>query len=153
MNSGSRVSICCLKNVSNWLSYNFFCFRHLVLSSPYGKRKAIWKITMRIFCNAHWCIKKRKNNWQTLNKNISISFNQNYTWAKNKTNKTYLKPGEHLCRTYGNTGQLFRPYQISSAVYTVISTTRERTNDHRLQSRNSITEPSVHIVPKWRQFN
>ena len=32
------------------------------------------------------------------------------------------KSGENLCTTYGNTEQLFRPYEVSSAVYTVIST-------------------------------
>ena len=31
------------------------------------------------------------------------------------------KDGEHLRTTYGNTGQLFRPYKVSSAVYAVIS--------------------------------
>ena len=30
------------------------------------------------------------------------------------------KFGKHLRMTYGNTGQPFRPYQVSSAVYTVI---------------------------------
>ena len=37
------------------------------------------------------------------------------------------KSGEHLRTTYGNTGQLFRPYQVSSAVYTAISTTADKT--------------------------
>ena len=32
------------------------------------------------------------------------------------------KSGEHLRTTYGNNWPLFRPYQISSVVYTVIST-------------------------------
>ena len=32
--------------------------------------------------------------------------------------------------------------------YTVIFTTGDRTSDHRLQSRNSTTEPTVHIVHK-----
>ena len=32
-----------------------------------------------------------------------------------------------------NTEQLFQPYWVSSAVQTVISTTRDRTNDHRMQ--------------------
>ena len=49
--------------------------------------------------------------------------------------------GEHLRITYRNTGQLFRPNLVSSAVYTMICTSGYRTSDHRLQSRNSTTEP------------
>ena len=55
--------------------------------------------------------------------------------------------------TYGNPGELFRHYYVSSAVCTVITTTGDRTTDHRLQCRNSTTEPSVHIAHKWRQIN
>ena len=62
------------------------------------------------------------------------------------------KSGEHLRTTYGNTGQLFQPYQVLSAVYTAISTTWNQTSDHRLQSWNSITEPTVYIAHKWRQI-
>ena len=49
------------------------------------------------------------------------------------------KSAEHLRTIYGNTGQLFRPYEVSSAVYTVISTTGDRTSDHRLQWWNWAT--------------
>ena len=63
------------------------------------------------------------------------------------------KSGEHLHTTYRNTGQLFRPYLVSSAVYTMISPTGDRTSDHRMQSWNSTTEPSIHITHKWRQIN
>ena len=63
------------------------------------------------------------------------------------------KSGEHLRLTYGNTRQLFRPYYVSSAVYTVISITGNQTSDHKLQSRNSTTGPSVYIAHKWRQIN
>ena len=34
---------------------------------------------------------------------------------------------------------------VSSAVYTVISPTGDQTSNHRMQSRNSTTEPSIHI--------
>ena len=44
------------------------------------------------------------------------------------------KSSEHLRTTYGNTGRLFRSYLVSSAMYTVISTTGDRTSDHRLKS-------------------
>ena len=63
------------------------------------------------------------------------------------------KSGEHLRMTYGNTGQLFCSYEVSSAVYSVISTTGDRTSDRRLKSRNSTTEPSAHITHKRRQIN
>ena len=53
------------------------------------------------------------------------------------------KSGEHLRTIYRNTGQLFWPYKVSSAVYTVIPTTADRTSDHRLQCQNSTTEPPV----------
>ena len=51
-----------------------------------------------------------------------------------------------------DTGQLFRPCYVSSVVYTLISTTEDRTHDHRIQSRNSTTEPSVHIAHKRCQI-
>ena len=63
------------------------------------------------------------------------------------------KSVEHQRTIYGNTGQLFRPYEVSSAMYTVISTTGVRASDPRLQCRNSTTEPSVHIAHTWRQIN
>ena len=44
------------------------------------------------------------------------------------------KSAEHPHTIYGNTGQLFRPYQVSSAVYTVISTTGDRTSDHSTET-------------------
>ena len=44
-----------------------------------------------------------------------------------------------LCATYRTTGQLFWPFIGSSAVYIMISTTGDRTSDHRMQSRNSTT--------------
>ena len=50
--------------------------------------------------------------------------------------------------TNRNTGQLFRPYYVSSAVHTTISTTGDQTSDHRLQSRNSTTDSPVHITHK-----
>ena len=46
------------------------------------------------------------------------------------------KSGKHLRTTYGNSEQLFRPNEVSSAVYTVISPTRDRTSDHRFQNQN-----------------
>ena len=36
--------------------------------------------------------------------------------------------------TYRNTGQLVRHYKVSTAVYTVISTTGDRTSDHRAET-------------------
>ena len=42
------------------------------------------------------------------------------------------KSGEHFRTTYGNTGQLFRPYLVSSAVYTVISTTGHGNSTHNI---------------------
>ena len=51
------------------------------------------------------------------------------------------KSGKHLRTTHENTAQLFRPYQVSSAVYAMISTTGDQTSDHKLQRRNSTTEP------------
>ena len=71
-------------------------------------------------------------------------------WIEIKLNR---KSAEHLRTILGDTGQLFRPYKVSSAVNTVISTTGDRTSDHRLQCRNSTTEPPVHIVHNWRQIN
>ena len=38
-------------------------------------------------------------------------------------------------------------------MYTVNSTTEDRTRDHRLQSQNSTTEHPVYIARKWRQIN
>ena len=62
------------------------------------------------------------------------------------------KSGEHLRAKYGNTGQLFWPYQFSSAVYKAISSPGDLNNDHRMQSRNFTTDhPSTsHISDaKW----
>ena len=42
------------------------------------------------------------------------------------------KSGDHLRTTNGNIAELFRLYLVSSAVYTMISTTGDRTSDHRL---------------------
>ena len=39
------------------------------------------------------------------------------------------KSGEHLRTTYVNNGQLFRTWYVSSTVYTLISTARDRTSD------------------------
>ena len=50
---------------------------------------------------------------------------------------TTRKSGKHLDATYGNTGQLFQPYLVLSAVYTVISPTGDRTTDYRMQNQNS----------------
>ena len=36
--------------------------------------------------------------------------------------------------TFGTTGQLLPHYQVPSAVYTVISTPRDRTSDHRAET-------------------
>ena len=44
------------------------------------------------------------------------------------------KSGEHLHVTYGNAGQLFRPYSVSSAVFTVISPSVDRTSDCRAET-------------------
>ena len=49
------------------------------------------------------------------------------------------KSGKHFSATPGNTGQQFRHYYVSSAVYTVISPTGDRTSDHRMQSKKSTT--------------
>ena len=56
------------------------------------------------------------------------------------------KSGKHLHVTYRNSGQLFRLYLVSSAVYTVIFPTGNRTSDYRMQSGNSTTEPTIHIA-------
>ena len=50
-------------------------------------------------------------------------------------------------------GQLFQPYQVSLAVYTMISTTGDQTSDHRMQSWNSTTELLVHIAHTQCQIN
>ena len=63
------------------------------------------------------------------------------------------KFGKHLRTTYRTTGQLFQPYLVSSAVYTMISTTGDWTSNHRMQSPNSTTELPVHIAHKRRQIN
>ena len=60
-----------------------------------------------------------------------------------KNPNTMITPNTHR-----NTGQLFQPYLVSSAVYTVISTTGDRTRDHRLQCQNSTTDRPVHITHK-----
>ena len=44
------------------------------------------------------------------------------------------KPDKHLRTTYENTGLLFRPYYVPSIVYTVISTTGDRTSDQRVET-------------------
>ena len=49
-----------------------------------------------------------------------------------------INSGQHLSATHGNTGLLFRPVHISP--------TRNRTSDHRMQSRNSTSEPTVNIA-------
>ena len=56
------------------------------------------------------------------------------------------KSGKLLRPVYGTAGQLFQPYKVSSAVYTVISPTGNQTSDHRKQSRNSTTELLIHIT-------
>ena len=48
--------------------------------------------------------------------------------------------------TYGNTGLLFRSHNFLSTVYSVIFPTGDRTSDHRMQIRNSTTEPLVHTA-------
>ena len=48
---------------------------------------------------------------------------------------------DNLSNTHGNARELFRPYWVSSAVYTMISTTGDRTSDHVLQSRNWAISP------------
>ena len=50
------------------------------------------------------------------------------------------KSGKHWRATYGNSRQLFQPYYVLSAVYTVISSTEDRTSDYRMQSLNSNTD-------------
>ena len=88
-----------------------------------------------------------------------FSKSQNYSWCVQNIKNNYLnwitmtrKSAEHLRTIYWNTGLLFRPYLVSSAGYTVISTIGDRTCDHRLQCRNSTTEPPIHIAHKWRQM-
>ena len=44
------------------------------------------------------------------------------------------KPDEPLRTIYRNTEQLFRPYYVSSAVYTVISHNGDRTSDYRAET-------------------
>ena len=63
------------------------------------------------------------------------------------------KSSKHLCGTYGITGQLFWPYEVLLAVCTVISPTEDQTSDHRMQSQNSTTDPSVYIAHKRYQIN
>ena len=46
----------------------------------------------------------------------------------------------------GTTGQLFRPYLVSSAVHTVNSPTGDQTSDHKMQSWNSTTELLVSYI-------
>ena len=53
-----------------------------------------------------------------------------------------------LSAIYRTTGQLFQPYKVSSAVYTVISPIGDQTSDHSMQSWNSTTELRVHIAHK-----
>ena len=54
-----------------------------------------------------------------------------------------------------NTDQLFRPYKVSSAVHTVISTTGDRTNNTtECRSRNSTPGPPIHMVHGcWFDFD
>ena len=59
---------------------------------------------------------------------------------------------ENPANTYiRNTEQVFQPYWVSSAVHTVISTTRDRTSNTRI--RNSTTGPPVHATHKRCQIN
>ena len=71
-------------------------------------------------------------NDRTCKKWSTFSFFKSKNYIVNWINMT-RKSCEHLRTTYGNTRQLFRPYHVSLAVYTVISTTSDRTSHHRLQ--------------------
>ena len=59
-----------------------------------------------------------------------------YTCIYIKLNYHDRKIRQALRATNRNTGQLFRPYYVSSAVYTMNSSGGDRTSDHRMQSRN-----------------
>ena len=63
------------------------------------------------------------------------------------------KSSKHLHVTYGTIRQLFCTYKVSSAGYTEILPTGNRTSNHRMQSRNSLTEQLVHIAHKRSQTN
>ena len=52
------------------------------------------------------------------------------------------KSSEHFHTTYKNTGQLFRPYQVPSAVYTMISP---------LEIKPATTECRAKILPQSLQ--
>ena len=52
------------------------------------------------------------------------------------------KSSKHLCTTHGNTGQLFRPYQVLSAACTVITTgDRTVTTECRAETLPLTTNP------------
>ena len=56
------------------------------------------------------------------------------------------KPGKHFERHTEPLLSFFDLIRYHQAVYAVISTSRDRTSDHRMQSRNSTTEPLAHIL-------
>ena len=56
------------------------------------------------------------------------------------------KSVEHLRMIYGNSGQQFRSYQVSSAVYTIISTSGDQTSNHSLIIRSK----QLSSVPVYR---
>ena len=62
--------------------------------------------------------------WVKLSVELNCAPNQNTNFPFHYT--MTRKSSEHLCMTYGNTGQLFRLYKVSSAVYTIISTTGDQ---------------------------
>ena len=69
----------------------------------------------------------------------------NELWLVNWITMT-RKSGKLLHITYGSTGQLVWPYLVSSVVYNVISTTGDRTSNHRFQSWNSTQVTPYYLV-------
>ena len=66
-----------------------------------------------------------------------------------KYSDTKIRQPLHM--TYWTTGQLFRPYKVSSSVYTMISPTGDWTSNHKMQSRNHWATGPYCI--KWCQMN
>ena len=145
------------------------CNKNLFIKTPFDLRHLTSSSTTLYISNNTLSEETLQRKHTYVTNHSSLTNNKNWNaWIREKKNKCTCfyflsrrinivnwitmtrKSGEHLRTIYGNTGQLFWPYWISLAVYTVISTTGDRTSDHRLQCRISTTEPRVHIPHKWR---
>ena len=73
-------------------------------------------------------------------------------WWYCKLNYHDQKIRQTIRVTYGTTGQLFCPYEVSSAVYTEISPTGDRTGDQNAEPK-LYNGPPVHIAHKRCQIN